>query len=125
MKKTKVFGIGILIAFPITIMTSMPALADYAAIAYSRSTGYSGYSWKHYSATNAREGAISSCNSQGCTVEVLVENQCAALARKRNDFSFVTTGVDSNSRSAAGNKAMAACGSNCQLVASVCSNIDN
>lgn len=58
-------------------------------------------------------------------VDVLVQNQCAALARKRNSYSFVTTGVHPNSRSAAGNKAMAACGSNCQLVATICSNADN
>jgi len=125
MKKPKLLGMATLIAIPVTILASMPALADYAAIAYSRSTGYSGYSWKHYSASSARDRAISSCNSRGCSVEVLVENQCAALARKRNSYSFVTTGVDSYSRSAAGNKAMAACGDNCQLVTTVCSNSDN
>ena len=125
MNKPKLLGMATLIAIPVTILASMPALADYAAIAYSRSTGYSGYSWKHYYASSARDRAISSCNSRGCTVEVLVENQCAALARKRNSYSFVTTGVDSYSRSAAGNKAMAACGDNCQLVTTVCSNSDN
>ncbi len=125
MTKPKLLGMATLLAIPMTILASMPALADYAAIAYSRSTGYSGYSWKHYSASSARDVAIRSCNSRGCTVEVLVQNQCAALARKRNSYSFVTTGVDSYSRSAAGNKAMAACGNNCQLVVSVCSNVDN
>ncbi len=125
MKKPKLLGIATLIAIPMSILASMPALADYAAIAYSRSTGYYGSSWKQYYASNARNRAISNCNSRGCTVEVLVQNQCAALARKRNSYSFVTTGVDSYSRSAAGNKAMAACGDNCQLVTTVCSNSDN
>lgn len=70
MKKPKSLGVATIIAIPMTILASMPALADYAAIAYSRATGYSGSAWKYYSASLARDNAIYNCNSRGCTVQV-------------------------------------------------------
>ena len=101
------------------------AFADWAAIAYNRNTGASGKSWKYYSAKSARNAALDACNENRCVAEMVFEDYCGALARKRNNISIIFAGWSVNSLREAGNNALAKCGEKCELVTSVCSNIDN
>lgn len=116
----------IAIASAIAVQGLMPniALADYGAIAYSRNTGRWGASWQQLYSSLARDTAVRYCDRRDCVVEALIENTCGALARKRNNTQVVATRF-SDRRDQAGNRALQACGSDCQLVTTVCSNSDN
>ena len=126
----KIHSLSALLAISSSLFFAVPALADYGAIAYSRNTGRYGSSWRYTYSNLARNTALDNCrNSNGrpkdCVVEVLFNNKCAALARKRNNTQVVAAGFSSNSRREAGNNALSACGRNCQLVTTICSNGNN
>lgn len=123
MKKT--YLLSALVAISAIGLSASPALARWAAIAYSRTTGTYSTAWRHYTSNNARDRALSNCNKRDCRVELLFENKCGGLARKRNNTEIVVAGYSNNSRTDAGNQAIANCGSNCQLVTVICSNTEN
>ncbi|MBP0007153.1 MULTISPECIES: DUF4189 domain-containing protein [unclassified Roseofilum] len=105
------FTIAIASAMAVQCLMPNIALADYGAIAYSRSTGRWGASWQHLYSDLARDRALYNCDRRDCVVEALIENTCGALARKRNNTQVVATGF-SDRRDRAVNRALAACGSN-------------
>jgi|GEM_PF-1276368 len=112
------------VSFGIIALAASPALAGYGAIAYSRTTGAWGRATNNSQEDLAQSSALLHCNTntedRDCAIEVRIENQCGALARKNDNSNFVTSGF-AQDRSDAGNEAIAACGDNCQLVTSVCS----
>jgi len=114
-----------LVAISAIGLSAAPALADWAAIAYSRSTGKYGRAWGSSYSSTVRDRALRNCNRRDCKVELLFENKCGALARKRNNTQIVVTGYSNNSRTEAGNQAITNCGSNCELVTVICSNTEN
>ena len=54
--------------------------ADYAAIAYSSSTGKYGYSYGYSSRARAENAALNNCSGDDAVIVVWVENGYAALA---------------------------------------------
>ena len=110
------------ISLGLTLFTMTPAFANWAAIAYCRNTGYFGEGYHPYSSAASRY-ALADCTGYGkrCVVEMLFEDQCGALARKRDDISIIAAGYSKNGRDEAGNNALAACGSDCELVTTICS----
>ncbi len=117
--KSPVMTTTVLIA---VLLFSVAANADCARIAYSRTTGDYGTGYESGScSSSSSSSAVSSCGRSDCIVELTVQGECGSIARKTGDTNLITTGVAS-SKSSAGNKAIAACGSNCKLVTSICAN---
>lgn len=109
--------------FMTTLLFSVSANASCARIAYSRTTGYSGIGYQYESCDSsyrtAIDQAVSKCEQSDCIVELSVQGQCGSIARRVDNPNFIATGV-AGSKSGAGNEAIAACGSNCKLVTSIC-----
>lgn len=90
------------------------------SIAYSRTTGDYGAGTEAYSCTSVAPGnAVSNCGKSDCIAELTFRNQCGSIARKTDNYAFIVT-AKGQSSSEAGNKAMAACGSDCKLVTTKC-----
>jgi len=107
-------------AFVIAVLFSAVASADCARIAYSRTTGWYGTGWESGSCSSSSTNtAVNSCEKSDCIVELTVTSGCGSIARSVGNTNFIVTGV-ADSKSGAGNKAMANCGSNCKLVTTVC-----
>jgi hypothetical protein len=60
------------------------ALAGYAAIAWDRETGKTGWVWNQPTPKKAAEMALSQCGVSGCRLVVKPTSACAALASTDN-----------------------------------------
>lgn len=121
----KCFSVVTTAFFMTALLFSVSANADCARIAYSRTTGYYGTGYQYSSCDSsdsvATDEAVRNCKNSDCIVELAVQGQCGSIARQVDNTQYITTGVAA-SKSGAGNKAIAACGSNCKLVTSICAN---
>jgi hypothetical protein len=89
-------------------------------VAYSRTTGEYGSGSESGSCSyRSEDSALSSCGKSDCQIELEVYDQCGSIARKTDDTKFIVS-AKADDRNDAGNKAMAACGSNCKLITTVC-----
>jgi hypothetical protein len=66
--------------FATTLLATSRATADYAAIAYAKSTGSYGYSYGYHSRAEAETEALSRCRGSDKKVVVWVHNGWCALA---------------------------------------------
>jgi len=99
------------------------ALAGYeGAIAFSQSTGASGWSKNHNSKNSASNAALSYCNASDCRVVYNFTNSCAALAAGDGGGYGVDWDVK---KGRAERKALRACenygNTGCHVTISVCS----
>src|SRR5438046_10745986 len=63
------------------LLTAMPALAEYGAIAWDKGTGKRGWSWNQDTPRRAAKVAFDECGSAGCKVIMRTgRGRCAALA---------------------------------------------
>ena len=63
------------------LLTAVPALAEYGAIAWDKETGKRGWSWNQQTQSRADEMALSECGATGCKVIMRTGRaMCAALA---------------------------------------------
>lgn len=109
----------VLSASIIAILLSMPASAC-VKVAYSRTTGEYGVGTEYYGCTSSSgDSALYKCAKSDCQIELTVRLECGSLARQVDDTQFIVSSKADN-RNDAGNKALAACGSNCQLITTVC-----
>ena len=70
-----------LLAFGFSLLTALPAHAEYGALAWDRETGKYGVSWQQPSAKRAAEVALSECGTSGCKViKPIGPAMCGALA---------------------------------------------
>jgi hypothetical protein len=81
------------------LLLGSPALADFASIAYSPSTGEYGYSHGWATRQQADATALSNCPAADARIVVWVENGWAALAKDSNGE--WSTGWSLNSRAEA------------------------
>ena len=56
----------------------------YAAIAFNKQSGATGYSYRHASRARAEERALQECG-RGCAIVAWVRNQCMSLATGRGN----------------------------------------
>jgi hypothetical protein len=67
------------------LLTAVPALAEYGAIAWDKETGKVGSSWNETTAQRAAEAALSECGATGCKVVIRPgRRECGALATTEN-----------------------------------------
>ena len=117
---TKKLLVSVVPVFFTAVLFSNTATADCARIAYSRTTGNYGTGWESGSCgSSSTNDAIYHCDKGDCIVELTVTSGCGSIARKIDDTNFIVTG-EADSKSDAGNKAMANCGSDCKLVTTAC-----
>lgn len=94
---------------------------SFGAIAYSASTGRSGWSASHGTKNAALRAAINSCGEADCRAEVWLQGSCGAAVRGKNGIS---TSWGYPDRRGAEWRALAECSigsSECVLVAWACS----
>jgi hypothetical protein len=94
---------------------------QFGSIAYSKSTGRSGYSYGYSDLNSANNDARSRCGQDDCEVMVVFWNGCGALAKGSDgSLGWGTAG----SRAGAESRALQECnssGSNCEIVCWACS----
>ena len=74
-------AVAALLGLSSVLLTALPALAEYGAIAWDRETGKRGWSWNQESQSRADEVALSECGASGCKViKRTGRRECAALA---------------------------------------------
>jgi hypothetical protein len=79
--------IWIAVAFVVLGYALLPggsALAGYAAIAWDRETGKTGWVWNQPTPKKAAEMALSQCGTSGCRLVIKPTSACAALASTEN-----------------------------------------
>jgi len=59
-------AVAALLGLSSVLLTALPALAEYGAIAWDRETGKRGWSWNQESQSRADEVALSECGASGC-----------------------------------------------------------
>ena len=70
-----------LLALAYTLLPSIPALAEYGAIAWDRGTGKYGQSWNQPTKKGAEEAALGECGTSGCQIIARIgPRMCGALA---------------------------------------------
>ena len=70
-----------LLSLASVLLTAVPALAEYGAIAWDKETGKRGWSWNQQTQSRADEVALSECGATGCKVIMRTGRaMCAALA---------------------------------------------
>src|SRR6516165_4719222 len=75
------FAAAALLGLGVVLLTSVPALAGYGAIAWDRETGKYGASWNQDTPQRAAEVALGDCGATGCKVIIRTRQaMCAALA---------------------------------------------
>jgi len=75
------FAASALLGLGAVLLTTVPARAEYGAIAWDRETGKYGASWNKATAQSAAEAALSDCGATGCKVIIRTRQaMCAALA---------------------------------------------
>ncbi len=95
----------------------------YAAIAYSRSTGNSGYAFNFATRAGAEARALERCGASDCSIYVWVRNGCCALAVGDGNRYGWSWRYGANAYSEARSRAMAECNArtgNCRIVAWTC-----
>ena len=99
-------------------------MATYGAIAYSPSTGLTGYTYNHYNASFALNQSVFRCNLPDCRPVVWFAGACGAVAADRLN-SQVYGWAWANDRYTAEGQALAQCGmrttGHCQVRAWACS----
>ena len=91
----------------------------YGAIAIDSNTGATGYSYNYANRTSAERMALNSCG-QNCEVAVWFRNTCAAVAYSYQNKTYGWS-WGSNDLYTSQRRALAECtGSDCTVVASVC-----
>ncbi|MGO9121500.1 MAG: DUF4189 domain-containing protein [Desulfomonilaceae bacterium] len=107
------------IALVLVFMSGAANAQDYyGAIAFSKSTGQSGYSYDYSSRDDAEQAALNNCGENDCEIQVWFENSCAALAQ--GDDGALGYSWAANNRSSAESRALSECGSNCEVLAWAC-----
>src|SRR5215471_20604907 len=72
---------AVLLGLAPVLLTSVPALAEFGAIAWDKETGKRGWSWSRQTQSRADEVALSECGTTGCKVIMrTARGECAALA---------------------------------------------
>ncbi len=71
---------GAAILLLLSFASTVQAADYYGAIAYSRSTGASAYSYDHRSRHNAEVSAINHCGRRDCQAVIWFKNACGALS---------------------------------------------
>jgi len=96
---------------------------DYGAIAYSPSTGATGWSNKNDTRTEAENAALAECLTEAtdCAIEVWFDDTCGALAVGDNGTSFGLGETARSAQLAALNECRKGGGRNCEVKESVCS----
>jgi len=97
------------------------AAADtYAAIAFNKQSGATGYSYRHTSRARAEERALQECG-RGCEIVAWASNQCLSLATGRgNGYGYALSTNDANAME----RAVQECGkrtNNCEVNTTICS----
>jgi Domain of unknown function (DUF4189) len=70
-----------LLGFGSVQLTTLPALAEYGAIAWDKETGKRGWSWSQQTQSRADELALSECGATGCKIIMRTgRRECAAMA---------------------------------------------
>jgi hypothetical protein len=98
------------------------ARADYGSIAYSPSTGQTGWSYSYPSLRQAEELALSYCAEPDCRVAIWAGSGCAALAKGANGAWGWATGATAELASASAEQWCAQYDSGCATERWVCSN---
>jgi len=73
-----------LVAALLLLTTLTAQAAEWGSIAYSPSTGATGYSYNYDTRSTAGAWAMSYCNKSDCRVAVNFQNACGAVAVGRN-----------------------------------------
>jgi hypothetical protein len=73
-----------LAAFGYTLLPGGPVFAGYAAIAWDRESGKTGWVWNQPTPKKAAEVALSQCGASGCRLVIKPTTTCAALASTEN-----------------------------------------
>jgi len=122
MKKTLVTVITFI---GLTAITISPVFAEWAAIAYSKSTGRYGTASDRSTAEEAAKSALNTCNESDCQVTVTDNDACIAFAVGYRGVFAASTSLDSfQSKYSAEKKALENCNRDtvsCELITSVCS----
>jgi hypothetical protein len=82
----------------LTVLPVRPAAAQdtYAAIAFNKQNGATGYGYRHTSRAGAEERALQECG-RGCEIVAWVRNQCLSLATGRgNGYGYAMSTNDAN-----------------------------
>lgn len=126
MKKQTISWLSATVGISLNALFVAPAFADWAAIAYSRSTGASGTIAEVATAAEAAKSALNICAKSDCEVVVADERSCVAVAAARDGV--VAGGGDPKWASDAEKRALEVCNRRssyvCRVVSSVCSNGD-
>ncbi|HAT13614.1 MAG TPA: hypothetical protein DCS91_08645 [Microcoleaceae bacterium UBA11344] len=107
-----------------TVFLATPAFADWAAIAYSRTSGRHGAVAERSTSQEAAKSAINTCGKADCEVIAIDNTACIAVAADRNG----TVGAASHPKWASDAAKMAVSNCNrtakgyCQVISSICSN---
>jgi hypothetical protein len=92
---------------------------NYGAIAFSESTGQTGYSYDYGSRSDAEQAALDNCGKNDCEIKSWFENSCGALAQ--GDDGSLGYSWAAGSRSQAESRALSECGgSGCKVLAWAC-----
>jgi hypothetical protein len=96
---------------------------DYGAIAYSPSTGATGWSNKHDTQKEAESAALEECRAyaRDCSIEVWFDSTCGAIAAGSNGTSWGLGDTTRRAQLAALEKCRKGGGRNCEVKESVCS----
>jgi hypothetical protein len=115
-----VTGGAIWIGLVLVFMSGAANAQDYyGAIAFSDSTGKTGYSYNYQSRSDAEQAALNNCAKNDCEIKTWFENSCGALAQ--GDDGSLGYSWAAGSRSAAESRAFSECdGSGCKILAWAC-----
>jgi hypothetical protein len=104
------------------LLSTVPALAGFGAVAWDKETGKAGWIWNQPTAQKATEKALSECGATGCRIVIKPTSECAAVATT-SDGKIIGAAVR-KTQDAARLKALADCqkrkGGECVLRASDC-----
>ena len=110
-----VIWIGLVLVF---LSGAANAQDYYGAIAFSKSTGQTGYSYDYSSRGGAEQAALNKCGENDCEIQVWFQNSCGALAQGGDGALGYSWAA--NNRSQAESRALSECGSNCEVLAWAC-----
>jgi hypothetical protein len=82
--RRRVWSALALVAFGYALLADGSAFAGYAAIAWDRESGKTGWVWNQPTPQKAAEMALSQCGSSGCRLVIKPTTACAALASTAN-----------------------------------------
>jgi hypothetical protein len=112
----------VLAAFGVTALPAGEAVADdtFAAIAFNKQTGATGYGYRSTSRAGAEERALQECG-RGCEIVAWVRNQCLSLATGRgHGYGYAISTDDANAMERAVEECEKRTGS-CEVNTTICS----